>query len=323
MKNISELRWDPLLGEWVLVSNLRTFRPWLPSTACPFCPGSPETGQGWKALILKNKFPMLSEEPPSPSRHVFYKTDLAEGACFVVVETPEHSLDDLSDLPINHITYVLELIKDKAIEASTRSYAKYFLWFRNKGVEIGVSLTHPHSQIYVTPFIPVKIEREIDNSRRYYERVGKCIHCEIISQELMEWVRVIYKDEGWVAFTPFYARWPFEVHIYPLRHVSLLTELNRSDLAGLSKALKTVLCGLKNVFKKKPMPYVFVLHQSPLNEALPYYHLHVEIYGMGMDEDKLKHAAGMELGGGNFTYDSTPELNALTLRKTVGECLKE
>ncbi|MGC8954230.1 galactose-1-phosphate uridylyltransferase [Desulfurococcus amylolyticus] len=317
-RRIQELRWDPVLGEWVMVSSIREARPWQPEGFCPFCPGAPETGYGWDALILRNRYPMLSDTPLEPGRHGFYRTAPSYGRCWVVIETPIHDLDDISDLPVEHIARVLNLVVDKYREEKQDKRLVYFLFFRNKGREIGVSLTHPHSQIYVLPFVPVRVQREIENARRYYNESKECLFCRIIGEEEKERVRIVYDSSDWIAFIPFYAHWPFEVHIYPRRHVGELTDLTSDEVTALAHALKTVLCGLNRVLGK-PMPYTMVLHQNPMHTRYPFYHLHIEIYGMYRTTGKLKYAAGMETGGGNFTYDSTPEYVAELLRKAIRE----
>ncbi|OYT51840.1 MAG: galactose-1-phosphate uridylyltransferase [Desulfurococcales archaeon ex4484_204] len=316
---VIELRWDPTLGEWVLVSAIREERPWHPRHACPFCPGGGETGRGWDVLIIENRYPVLKPDPPEPSTHNFYGTQKSIGRCYVVIETPEHGLDDISDLPVEHIVKVVNAVRGKVVEASKQARATYLLWFRNKGEEVGVSLTHPHSQVYVTPFIPSKVLRELSNSLKYWRSTGRCLFCTILRAEVSDDVRVVFRNSSWVAFIPFYAHWPFEVHIYPRRHVQLLTQLSRGEVKGFAEALKTVLCGFKNLFRR-PMPYVFALHQAPLRGSYPHYHLHLEIYGMFRSTGLLKYAGGMELGGGNFTYDSTPEANAELLRRALSRC---
>jgi UDPglucose--hexose-1-phosphate uridylyltransferase len=318
-KLVMELRWDPTLGEWVMVSNIRSFRPWQPTSFCPFCPGAPETGYGWKALILENRYPMLSYSPPEPQKHRFYKTSKSLGRCFVVVETPQHDLEDICDLPVEDIAYVINMVKEKQEEISKEDYAIYFLWFRNKGKEIGVSLTHPHSQIYVTPFIPTRIERELKNAEEFWNENKECLFCKIMEVEVEDRVRLLYATENWVSFLPFYAHWPFEIHTYPKRHVQLLTQLTEIEIHDLAKMLKIVLCGLKILFSK-PSPYIMVLHQAPLKGGYRYYHMHIEIYGILRDEGKLKYAAGVETGGGNFTYDAVPEENASRLREKILQC---
>jgi len=315
-KQVQELRWDPILGEWVMVSNIRESRPWQPKDFCPFCPGAPETGYGWDVLILKNKYPMLSEEPLEPYRHRFYNSSHSYGKCYVVIETPKHDLDDISDLSVEEISRVIHMVRNKFIEESTDKRLVYFLFFRNKGREIGVSLTHPHSQIYVLPFIPVKVFRELVNSNKYYQTKKQCIFCNIIKTELEDRERIVYINSSWIAFIPYYAHWPFEVHIYPYRHIQTLRDLDNNDITLLAQTLKIVLCGLKNIFEN-PMPYILVMHQAPIHGNYYFYHFHIEIYGIYRTIGKQKFAAGMETGGGNFTYDSTPEEAAEILRNVI------
>jgi len=314
---VMELRWDPVLCEWVMVSNVREARPWRPQSSCPFCPGAPETGFGWEVLVLENRFPMLSPTPPKTrgSEWPFIRAE-AYGKCFVVVETPRHEVDDLSDLPLESVAKVVESVRNLFKELSRDKRIVYALWFRNKGEEIGVSLTHPHSQVYALPFIPSKVLRELEASHRFWREKGKCLFCEIVEKELEKGERVVYGGEEFVAFVPFWAHWPFEVHVYPLKHIQKLEEFSEEQLAALAKTLKIVLQALKKVFEK-PMPYVMVLHQAPLRGEYPFYHMHVEIYGMYRVSGRLKYAAGMELGGGNFTYDTTPERVASILRRVV------
>ena len=315
---VQELRWDPTLQEWVMVSNVRELRPWRPSEGCPFCPGAPETGYGWKTVVLENRYPMLSENPPSPTKDPFFRTAPAKGRCLVLVETPQHDLDDISDLSIDDIVVVLEEIKRLTEKFKRVPWAVYMLYFRNKGEEIGVSLTHPHSQIYVMPFVPTKVLREIESSRRYFRRRGECLFCRIINEELRDNRRVLVKSSSWISFVPFYAHWPFEIHIFPFRHLQTFDELEENELVELSHVLKKVLCSLKRLFAR-PMPYIMVLHQAPLKGSFPHYHLHIEIYGVYRVSGRLKYAAGVETGGGNFTYDSTPELAASLLKRVLKE----
>lgn len=317
---VQELRWDPTLGEWVMVSNIRDLRPWQPQEFCPFCPGAPETGSGWNVLILENRYPMLSIKPYLPREHRFYKSAPAYGKNYVVIETPEHNIDDLSDLPVEHIRNVLNVLKEKFNEVSKNRKFVYFFYFRNKGKEIGVSLTHPHAQIYVLPFIPVKVKREIDNALEYYKRSKECLFCRILITEEQDNIRVVYKSKEWTAFIPYYAHWPFEVHIYPRRHIQTLKDLDDDLLQDLALILKMVLRGFKTIFDK-PMPYMMVLHQAPIHGNYYYYHLHFEIYGVYRTNGKLKYAASMETGGGNFTYDSIPEKAAELLRKVINKSI--
>ncbi len=314
---VIEARWDPILEEWVLVSNVREVRPWRPSGSCPFCPGAPETGYGWRVLFLENRFPMLVPNPPSSSRAegVFVSIP-GRGRCFVVVETPRHDLDDLSDLSVEEIAEVFEGLQLLFSELSKDPGIVYALWFRNKGEEIGVSLTHPHSQVYALPFIPNRVLREMRSCWRYWESRSRCLLCDSRDAELESGERVVYRGRSFVAYVPYWAKWPFEVHVHPLRHVERLRDLGWSDLLDLATCLRKVLCGLKKLFDR-PMPYVAVLHDPPLRGSYPWFHTHIEVYGMYRVSGRLKYAAGAETGGGTFTYDSTPEVAARMLRECI------
>ncbi len=313
---VQELRWDPILGEWVLVSNIREYRPWRKEDFCPFCPGAPETGFGWNTLILDNKYPMLSQNPPKPTSHRFYTTAYAYGRCLVLIETPQHDVDDLSDLGVEKIVEVFNRVRELIAKYREDRFAIYLLYFRNKGVEIGVSLTHPHSQIYILPFIPAKILRELINSNNYYRSRKSCLFCDILREELADKARIVFENRCSVSFVPFYAHWPFEVHVYTKRHTQLLTDLSGEELYDFAENIFTILQGFKKLLNK-PMPYIMVLHQAPLKGRYDFYHLHIEIYGVYRISGRLKYAAGMEIGGGNFTYDSTPEKAAEILRNAI------
>lgn len=318
MRIVQELRWHPLLSQWVMVSSLRDQRPWRPPEGCPFCPGAPETGTGWRVKIVENRYPMLAPRPPEPTRHHFYRTAPARGKCLVLIETPEHE-GDLDTLALDNLVEVIEAVKVVIRESAGEGY-RYVFWFRNKGEEIGVSQPHPHSQIYVMNFVPSIVEAEIESSRRHEREHGECLICRILAVEEGDGDRVVLSTRHWLAFIPFFARWPFEVHIYPRRHVMLLTELNEEETSDLALVLKRIVCGLNRLFDR-PMPYMLALHQSPLDyDEETELHMHIEVYGVYRSIGKLKYAAGMESAGGNFTYDSTPERNAGMLREALKRC---
>ena len=136
-----EIRRNPFTGERVLVSPHRLSRPWQPESFCPFCPGAPETGQVWEVLLLPNRYPVVTRNPPTPTQVELFQAEEAYGQAYVLVETPQHDLDDLSDLPPSQIEKVLRLVMKAQKEAEEDPKALYFLFFRNKGKEIGVVLT--------------------------------------------------------------------------------------------------------------------------------------------------------------------------------------
>lgn len=315
---MSEIRLDPTTGDWIAVAPRRLSRPWQPESFCPFDPGAPETGYGWDVLVLPNRYPVVHQDAPPASSDDFYTSVSAYGRALVVVETPQHDLDDLSDLPQEHIEKVLRAVLKEMERAMGDPAVAYFLYFRNKGKEIGVSLTHPHAQIYELPVVPERIARELERAGAYWRAKRRCLYCDIAAREAKSG-RTLLRGSGWIAFVPYYARWPHEVHIYPLRHVQLLTQIGDDELVELAAVLKQTLCAIKNVVGR-PMPYMMVLHQAPLRGDHAYFHLHFEIYGMYRPDGKLKYAASAETGAGFYTLDTTPEETAERLRRALASC---
>lgn len=316
-----ELRYNPLTGQWIMVSAVRKKRPWRPRDFCPFCPGSGETGYGWEVLLLPNKFPMLDFRVEKPENEKFYKKARAIGQCSVIVETPEHDLKDLDELSLEQMVKVVELWKNVTMELKNNLRVAYLAIFRNKGEEIGVSLTHPHGQLYALPSIPLKARLKIENSRNYYKRFGECLFCRILREE-MQSERAIYENGSFLLFMPFFANWPFEVHIYPKGHIQWLTQLNKNKLEDLADILRVATATLNALFDRQ-MPYVMNIFQAPFKGWYDFYHLHIEFYPMLRDRDKLKYAAGIELGIWEFTYDGIPEENAQKLRKACRDIIKK
>lgn len=174
-KIIHEIRYNPLIDQWTIVAGHRSKRPWQPSVnfTCPFCPSSIETKDygSWDVIVLQNRFPALVLNPikPSPKSDNLFKAIKAFGVCEVVVETPAHE-GDLCDLSLDGMMKVIETFAKEFQRLSNMKGIKYVAEFRNKGKEIGVSLTHPHSQIYALPFIPSRIMQELKSFKKYFKK---------------------------------------------------------------------------------------------------------------------------------------------------------
>lgn len=315
----NEIRWNPLLGTWVIVSSGRRARPWR-SGQCPFCPGTPETGYGWDVLVLENRFPALRPDAkPSRRGNDIYRVEPGYGHCRVVVETPQHE-GDLSDIPLETLAKYIDALAEVTVELCGDPLVQYVMPFRNKGEAIGVSLTHPHSQVYALPFVPPRLKVEMRNMEEYWEKNSKCLLCRILELEREEGERLLYSNDGFTAFLPFFAMWPYEVHVYPNRHVGGLPELSRDERLDLADALKVVTAAYNSLFDFS-LPYIMVFHQRPCREKAEYFHLHVEFYPVHRERDKLKYAAGIEWGAWAFTYDALPEAKAADMRRALGRAL--
>jgi len=327
---VHELRWNPFLGQWVIVAGHRGKRPWRPeekekSFRCPFCPGAPETkqfGEQWDVIVLPNRFPALKPDAPEPEKSEgVFKSSRAVGVCEVVIETPQHE-GDLCDLSLEHMAKVVKVFADEYRRLSSLPYVKYVAEFRNKGKEIGVSLTHPHSQIYALPFIPPRIEIELENFRRFYEEKRECLLCTILQGELGDGRRIVYENKHFVALLPYFAMWPYEIHVYPRRHIQDLTQLIDNEVLHLADVLRAVTATYNALFERD-LPYIMAIHQKPTDDGdYGFFHMHIEFYQPYREKDKLKYAAGIEWGYGTFTYDGVPEEKAKELREACRKALE-
>jgi UDPglucose--hexose-1-phosphate uridylyltransferase len=311
-----ESRWDPIMAQWIIVSGRRGKRPLSPEGYCPFCPGSKEVPEkGWTVLSLPNAFPALQSDPfpPDVEGDRLYRRMPSHGVCEVLIYTPKHDAS-LADLTMENIRAVVDLWTQRFEELGRRDYVKYVFIFENKGRIIGVTLDHPHGQLYAFPFVPPIIQKELTSSRRYWKRTGICLFCTIIEKELKEAVRIVCENDDFVCFLPFFAHWPYGVHIYPKRHVAALTDLTDKEKTSFASILKTVLRKFENLFNMS-FPYMMVFHQRPTDgKPYPHYHFHVEFYPPYREKDKIKYFASVESGAGTVTFDYTPEMKAEELR---------
>jgi UDPglucose--hexose-1-phosphate uridylyltransferase len=321
---MSELRWNPLLEEWVVTATHRQERTFFPpDDYCPLCPtkegGFPTEvpAEDYDMVVFDNKFPSFQRCPPEPSLESteLYKVRPAAGVCEVVLYSSEHT-GSLTDRSEEDILNLIQVWTNRYNELGSLEYVDYVFIFENKGKEIGVTLVHPHGQIYAYPFIPPVIERELASCRRYERNTGKCLICDILAEEIRDGRRLVAANEHFVAFVPFYARYPYEVHIASTAHRRCLPELSFPEKRSLSRILKTVLAKYDNLWGVS-FPYMMVLHQKP-TDGNPHrsYHFHIEFYPPYRTKEKLKYLAGSESGAGVFINDTLAEEKAKELRET-------
>lgn len=319
---MSELRWHPLLGQWVITATHRQDRTFLPPRDyCPLCPTRPgmtETevpAPDYDIVVFENRFPSLQPEPPEPAVEgtPLLPVRPAAGVCEVVLYTSDHD-ETLAGASLDRLRNLIAVWAERTTDLGSRQGIEYVFAFENKGQAIGVTLSHPHGQIYAYPFVPPQVAAEVAQYRAHEERTGRCLGCDLLAAEVEDGRRVIAQTETWAAVVPFYARWPYEVHLTPRRHLGWLSELDRQEAADMARLLKTVLCKYDNLFGFS-LPYVMAIHQRPVGPAAdPAYHLHLEFYPPNRTESKLKYPAGSELGAGAFINDTLPEETAAQLR---------
>jgi UDPglucose--hexose-1-phosphate uridylyltransferase len=313
------MRWHPLRGEWVAYAAHRQDRTFLPPpeynplapTTDPAHPTELPAG-AYDVAVFENRFPSLSgaaHDPPG----ALVDTRPAHGACEVVVFTQDPTTT-LGKLSLAHVELLLEVWGDRYRELGRRDDVHYVMPFENRGVEVGVTLHHPHGQIYAYPFVPPIPARELAQQRAHLEQDGRGLLESLIEAELAADERVLYRGEHAVAFVPVCARYTYEVWIAPRRPVPSLAELDAETRRDVARALKTVLLKYDALWGR-PFPYLMVFHQAPTDgQPHPEAHLHAELYPPYRTPDRLKYLAGTELGAGLFTNDSLPEAKAAELR---------
>lgn len=324
---MSELRWNPLLGEWVATATHRQNRTYKPlADFCPLCPTTPggfETeipAETFEIAVFENRFPSLR---PAPEEPAVEGTELmpvqpARGVCEIVVYTPDHTAS-LSTEPVEKLHDLVRVWVDRFDALGRLSFVRYVLIFENRGEEAGVTLSHPHDQIYGYPFVPPVIQRELVRAREHADRTGRCLVCDVLDEERRKERRVVAENASFTAYVPFFARWPYELHVTPRRHLEALTDLTPEECRNLASILKGVLVAYDRLFNK-PFPYVMSIHQRPTDgQPYDYYHLHFEFYPPFRSEGRLKYLAGSELAGGMFVNDTLAEEKAAELRRLVPE----
>ena len=311
---MTELRWNPTLREWVSTASHRQDRPQLPRDWCPFCPGSGRVPDDYDVYLYPNDFPAFFLSPPQPAIQGddFYRVRPSRGKCDVVLYHPDHNTS-LPQLSIKHITLLVQLWRKRFVELKATPGIRYVLIFENKGAVIGVTMPHPHGQIYAFPFIPPRIEREVAVARAHARAHKRCLYCDILKKERRGGRRMVAENSAFTAFVPFYARWPYEVHIFARRHLGAIDEFRPREEKALAEILKRVTRKYDNLFGFS-FPYMMLLHQAPAKGRFPFYHFHIEFYPPHRSKDKLKYLAGVETGAGTFLNDSLAEEKAAELR---------
>jgi UDPglucose--hexose-1-phosphate uridylyltransferase len=316
------LRHDPLLDEWVSVAAARLDRTFLPSAVdCPLCPSrdgnlTEVPSDDYDVVVFENRFPSFTGLPTEPGSTGIFQEHSAWGRCEVVCFTPDHD-SSFAALSVDRARLVVEAWADRVTELSATPGVEQVFVFENRGEAIGVTMHHPHGQIYAYPYVTPRTRAQLDSVRRHLDETGRNLYDDVVAAELADGRRVVLETEHWVAFVPFAARWPVEVHLYPRRRVPDLAALDEAQRDDLARVYLDLL-RRGDAFFGIPLPYIAAWHQAPVQVDRELGALHLELFSVQRSADKLKFLAGSESAMGAFVNDREPESVAARLREVAG-----
>jgi UDPglucose--hexose-1-phosphate uridylyltransferase len=340
----NEVRKDYLLDRWVVIATARGRRPTdfakkekkqAKQGICPMCPGNEhmtppavlvylKSGRGikkardkdgfrhknWLVRCVPNLFPAFAPPKQRMSREQIMKSSdlaLAVGHHEVLIESPVHDAHP-ADAKISQLTHVINAYVGRLRELSAKPYVRYVSIFRNHGLEAGASLSHAHSQIITTPFVPKTLKGEFKASREFWKQNRKCVFCDILEKE-QDGPRLILENTDFVAFAPYASVHPMEFWILPKKHEATVLTMSQEEVKSFAETLKTCLAALKRLVDDPPYNYAF--HLTINKEDSRYFHWHLEVY------PQLAIWAGFEKSTGVYINTVTPEVAAEDLKKTI------
>ena len=309
-----DMRQDVLTGEWIAIASHRQSRAFLPPKEfCPLCPTKTDFGtevadSNFEVVVFENRSPSFS----APSALLPPETIQALGRCEVVVFSDHHE-GSFGSLDGTHMRTVLAAWIDRTREISQLPYVEQIFVFENRGEEVGVTLNHPHGQIYSYPFITPRTTKMLAVAQEHFNKTGVPLLTSAIQREIADQLRLISQNEHWIAYVPYAARYPYEIHVAPKAFVPDFAELTDVVADAFPEIAKEVLHRLDGVFGI-PMAYIAAWHQAPVRTGRDVLGLHWQITSVRRAPGKLKYLAGSESAMGAFIMDVKPESSAEQLR---------
>lgn len=316
----SELRFDQTTGQWVIVAALRqdrTYKP--PPDQCPLCPGptgltSEVPAPDYDVVVFENRFPSLSGSGPAlaPAGDGFVSAP-GHGRSEVICFSSDHT-GSFAGLDAAHARLVIEAWRHRTADLLASPGIEQVFCFENRGEEIGVTLTHPHGQIYGYPYLTPRTAAMLERARDHRKRHDTNLFGDLLAGEIADGSRIVARDALFTAFVPFAARWPVEVHIYPNRFVRNIVELDEEERDGFARMYLDVLRRFDRMYSS-PLPYISALHQYADTDAQADGYFHAELMSIRRSATKLKYLAASESAMDAFISDVTPESVARRLRE--------
>jgi UDPglucose--hexose-1-phosphate uridylyltransferase len=345
----SQLRYDPLLGEWVIFASHRQDRTHRPAAGdCPLCPSAPGhlteiPAPSYEVAVFENRFPALSAGPgpaggpilaagappaggpasgeegtaaggrvqPGPDGLLAERPGI--GRCEVISFSPDHDVS-FAGLAPGQVATIMGAWARRSVALAALPGVEQVYCFENRGPEIGATLPHPHGQIYAYPFVTPRTARMLAMSRAYRQDTGRNLFDDLVAAQRADGSRIVTTGQHWTAFVPYAAHWPYEVHLYPRRRVPDLAALTTPEQDEFGAIYLDLLGRFDRLFGA-PAPYISGWHQAPVLTGRAEFALHLELFTVRRAPGKLKYLAGSESGMGAFTNDIAPEAAAAALRQ--------
>lgn len=313
---MAELRYNPFKRDWIMIASHRQNRPQMPKDWCPFCPGSGKVPDRFDVHKYDNDFPALSEDPPQPDDvgNDFFRVRPAYGKCEVILYSSEHFIT-LPQLSEAHVKKLVDLWCERMEALSADDSIDYVFIFENRGAAVGVTMPHPHGQIYGYPYIPKKLVDEIAAAQDYKKANGSCLFCDWLSEERSDGRRIIFENDHFVVVLPFFSELAYGVQIVSKEHVQYITDLSDSARISLAKAVRETVGMLDSLFAME-FPYMMCMHQAPSDgrDYSEFYHFHIEFFPPMRSADKIQYNASSETGAWAHCNPTAPEEKAVELR---------
>lgn len=316
---MAELRYNPMLNDWIMVASNRQERPAMPKDWCPFCPGSGKVPEeGYDVFCYDNDFPVMTQEfsQLTGNEGGQFEAKSMYGKCEVILYHPNHTIT-LPELPVDHIRKLVDLWTTRFTTLAQDKEIKYILIFENRGAEAGVTMPHPHGQLYAFNWLPKNIATELESSKKYYEKEGHCLTCDLLAAEKSAQSRMVLENDGFAVYVPYYTAYPYGTYVVAKEHVGSLADFTDSQKDQLADILKKI-TGTYDALFNKLFPYMMVMHQVPVNteeDANPYYHFHIEFFPPLRGENVQYFRASCETGAGAYCNATSPEEKADDLRQ--------
>lgn len=319
----AQLRLDPLTRSWTAVAAhrlARTFKP--PTDQCPLCPSvdgrhTEVPAADYDVVVFENRFPSFATDATGPTTAEPFVERPGRGRCEVICFTSDHDASFV-DLEPARVRTVLRALADRTAELSAQPGVEYVYCFENRGEEIGVTLLHPHGQIYAMPLVPPRMASLTETARAHRRETGRCAQCDTLDAELADGRRIVAATEHWVVYVPFAARWPYELRVVPRRHLPDLTALAAAELDELGEVYLDAVRRIDSL-DAGPVPYIAGWQQAPVGSGRGDWHLAAEVFTLRRAPGRLKYLAGIESGAGLWINDVTPEASAERLRRGSSE----